>query len=489
MLVVFEHERRHEGFVAMAALLALCASCAGFDHNATGGDASGRQTMLQGMNIEGTGGTPNAPIALDAGQRVNTTPTWREIGGRKSLGTTPLPCDVNAVLTTSCQGCHAADPGLLAPMALVSYEDMIAPAISDPTRPVHALAKLRTHATDTPMPPLGSRRLTAEELATLDAFIDGGARPGTDPSCRTAGVQDAGADADVVEPDDIGECYAFQAHDSATPGDKTPFQLPNGERYACFYFSVPWPENSQAVVLRSLDTPRTHHWQLYHVLESYTDGSVTRDAENCGFDLRDVLGVYSHSDEREQRMPPDVGLQLPPPTAEHGLLLEIHYYNPGETVGDNTGVEVCTAKTRRLHDATISVLGSGDFTIPPGQALDASGTCTPLTDQNINVFRSYPHMHARGVRMETWIERAAGKRDLLIDTPFDFNNQKMYDVAAQVYPGDSLTTTCHFFNDTDRSIATGFDANEEMCNQFLYYWPAGALASGVVDGVPVPCLL
>ena len=85
---------------------------------------------------------------------------------------------------------------------------------------------------------------------------------------------------------------------------------------------MPWPEDSQAVVLRSLDTPLTHHWQLYHTVESHEDGQTTRRAADCGFDLREALGVYSHSEERDQYMPAGVGLQLPPPGQGHGLLLQ-----------------------------------------------------------------------------------------------------------------------------------------------------------------------
>ena len=180
-------------------------------------------------------------------------------------------------------------------------------------------------------------------------------------------------------PDDIGECYRFQAHDRPVPGDTTPFQVENGEFYSCFFFAVPWPEGSQAVMLRSLDSKLTHHWQLYHTIERYEDGQTTRRAADCGFNLREALGVYSHSEEREQHMPEGVGLQLPPPTGEHGILLEVHYWNPNEPVADTSGVEVCIAKTPRPNTAGVAVLGAAYFTLPPGEQTTVSSTARPRT--------------------------------------------------------------------------------------------------------------
>src|SRR5262249_19703571 len=159
----------------------------------------------------------------------------------------PLPCALDQVLATSCRGCHAADPGLLAPMALVSYEDVVAPAVSDPQRQVFELMKQRVHATSSPMPPSGSRRLTRDELATLDGFLERGPYPGGEvcpgSSSQAAMPAQSARSSIASAADGAGAdetCYRVQAHDVPVAGDQTPFQLPSGERYACFYFSVPW---------------------------------------------------------------------------------------------------------------------------------------------------------------------------------------------------------------------------------------------------------
>ncbi|HMI91283.1 MAG TPA: hypothetical protein VK509_07965 [Polyangiales bacterium] len=408
--------------------------------------------------------------------------------GRPSLGDTPLPCELERVVATSCRGCHAREPGPLAPMALVSYEDLTAPAISDPSVSVYELAKRRVHDSAAPMPPPPSRRLTGDELTLLDSFFDAAPEADPGPGCDDGitldpdmPVPDSGA------PDDLGACYQVRAHDLEVAGDQTPFRVANGEFYSCFYFDVPWAGSSQAVTIRSLDTPRVHHWQLYHVIEPHEDGQIIRRASDCGYDLREALGVYSHSEEREQRMPEGVGLALPAPGGEHGLLLEIHYYNTGEETPDDTGVEICTAKTPREHVAGIAGLGPSFFVLPPGKETSVSSVCTPPGNEDIHVFRSFPHMHSWGVHMETAIARADGSSDVMLDVPFDFNNQVMVDTPVVVHPGDRLNTRCDYVNDSARTIYSGFSVDSEMCNHFVYAWPVGAISNGTVNGIPTFC--
>jgi hypothetical protein len=57
-----------------------------------------------------------------------------------------------------------------------------------------------------------------------------------------------------------------------------------------------------------------------------------------------------------------------------------------------------------------------------------------------------------------------------------------------VRPGDRLLMDCQYFNDTGRTLVQGFTSDEEMCNQFVYAWPAGALGA-VGSGSDLPCVL
>jgi hypothetical protein len=76
-----------------------------------------------------------------------------------------------------------------------------------------------------------------------------------------------------------------------------------------------------------------------------------------------------------------------------------------------------------------------------------------------------PHMHARGVRLDMIVERADGSRETLIDVPYDFTNQITYETDMVLKPGDSLVTTCHYQNDTNRVIMEGSSTEEEIVHE------------------------
>lgn len=92
-------------------------------------------------------------------------------------GTTPtttstdLPCDVAQVLS-NCTSCHSSPPTGGAPMSLVSYADLKAPAPSDATKTVAEMCVTRMQSTTAPMPPGGGASQT--DVATLQSWISVG---------------------------------------------------------------------------------------------------------------------------------------------------------------------------------------------------------------------------------------------------------------------------------------------------------------------------
>jgi len=86
-------------------------------------------------------------------------------------------------------------------------------------------------------------------------------------------------------------------------------------------------------------------------------------------------------------------------------------------------------------------------------------------------------MHRRGRHLKTVIHRAQGGQDILIDEPFDFEHQVMYDTPAVVYPGDRLETPCTF--EQEGGVATfGSGTHNEMCYNFVVAYPHGAMSTG-----------
>jgi hypothetical protein len=89
-------------------------------------------------------------------------------------GTGPL-CDVLALLRAKCQSCHSNPPSPRSvPMSLVTYADLVAPAVSDPTKTTAAMCVERMQNTVTPMPPAPAAPATAADVAVMQAWIDAG---------------------------------------------------------------------------------------------------------------------------------------------------------------------------------------------------------------------------------------------------------------------------------------------------------------------------
>lgn len=414
----------------------------------------------------GTGGTGVSPSA-----------------GRASMGTSAMPCDVDEAVRRNCQSCHAAQPLAGVPMALVSWEDFQTPAVSNPSLKVYQLSDMRVHNATAPMPP-APQVLAVEDKSALELWLAGGAPVGTDPSCAPGGNTDP---PDAGLPPDV-ECYDLLAHN----GDKsTPYQV-SGEDYVNFFFDAPWPEGAQGVSFESVfdDHPEViHHWLLYleppPLFDVATDGVVTPGSSGAHIASTLIAG-WAPGGNNGMNLPPDVGMDIN--GGSRRLAVEIHFYT-NTPVQSRSGVRVCTTSTPRPNVATVSWLGTESISVPAGQTGTATGQCVPSSQQPIHILRSWPHMHKIGRHMTTVINRSGGGTEMLVDEPFNFNTQISYDTPAVIMPGDTLTTTCTFQNDTNGTVIYGTHTDNEMCFNFVTAWPAGALVGGMAkNGAQNPCM-
>ena len=437
------------------------------DHAQTQQDtASDAGRDVSAQPLDAAAPATNAPQAAKAPQEAPTKL------GREALGTSPLPCELRSVLETSCQSCHGREPGGLAPMALTSREDLLAPAISQPMRRVYELVKERIHSDKAPMPPASSRRLTSAELATLDNALDAEIAAGPEKCEGTLARQAMYPDPD---PSEIEQCYPMHVYEAGNV--KKPFRVTPGERYACFSFDIPWQENAQAVSIRIQRSRLVHHWGLFDGL--LPEGTVLVTEGDCGLGAETLYAAGSISPEDVINTPPSVGTLMPAKSSGKRMQLSVHYSNMGEEAVDDTfGVDICIARTPREHTAEPQTVGTFELSLPPHQATEIVRHCKPKYDGEIHLIQIVPHMHTRATRYSLVIERTNGSREPLLDVPFDANNQITYALDSVLKTGDSLTTTCYFQNDTDRTIIWGTSSNDEMCGANITAWPAGSLSNG-----------
>jgi hypothetical protein len=446
----------------------------------------------------GNGGT--VPDPMD-GRSDSPGPAGGSAGGTGGMPSASegIPCDVEAILVERCQHCHGQALASGATMPLVTWDDLHGAAPSDATKRVYESIQERVRREGYgAMPPDVRDRLSDAELAMFDAWVAEGAPKVGRQACSPPGSGDgpqggAGGSPDF-EDDEHVECVELRAHGQQTAGDTTPFNVPSGEGYWCFEFSAPWQEAVQGIRAESIieNSAVVHHWLLYEVHNPLTVDGTFSSCVGTHPDASLLAGWAPGGGDLI--MPENVGLQIPyGPQGRYRL--ELHYYNPGAETADNSGVRLCATDKPREHLAGVTWLGTeqlGQF-IPgltgAGQSVGQilanretkfTGLCHPArqglgADENIHILLSWPHMHKLGTYMNTTIIRADGTREVLHDGAFNFEFQISYETPAVIRPGDRLETTCTFNNTTNRNVGFGTATEDEMCYNFVWAYPAGAL--------------
>lgn len=408
----------------------------------------------------GTGGgqtspSGGGPAPVDGGSGTSVS------GGSGSVSSAGggLPCDVKAVIEKNCASCHGSEPKFGAPMALVRAADFRA-AAPGTTASVGQRLLARIADDQRPMPPPPNDRLSAGDRQVLEQWIESGAPAGSCSSTNAGAGAGSADDAGDPLPSDV-TCYNVTARASAA-GDK--YNVPTTpDLYQCFDYNLPWgAKKVQVVRVRPIiDNDKVlHHWNLYNVPTSLTDG---KNGSCSGAHPNAALVSGWAPGGKTLALEDDVGLRVEP----GGFSLEMHYNN-GVGAGqlDASGAEVCVTEKLRPKEAAVHWLGTQAL-----NKLTATGTCAPINAAPVTIISSSPHMHLQGRHMKTVINRKGGGTEVLIDKPFDFNTQISYPTPAVINPGDTLSTTCTFATPTPFGQGT----NEEMCYNFVLAYPAGQL--------------
>ncbi|MDB4973303.1 MAG: hypothetical protein JWN48_1644 [Myxococcaceae bacterium] len=426
----------------------------------------------------------------------DVSPTMDDAGASSAALRGEMPCEIKPIVDKYCSTCHGVVPTGGAPMSLVSAADF--QAIASNGKYVHARVLEKLVDKVAPMPPVARPQPSADELAALRRWLEGGAQKSAEATCApVVAASDAGTAQYLPPTVPDSECemiVELRTHGGQTLPDTSKFPV-NGldEHYQCFYFEVPWPTKMHILKFEPLiDNARVlHHWLLY---QESTIQSPNGSNVRCGGSHPTAAlltgwapGGFGAS------MPPDVGLQTANgPTTQFNL--EVHYNNAtsSDVQPDASGVRICATSKLRKNEAAAHWLGTELIANLPGQIGTASSTCNPK--QTAHILSVSPHMHRTGKHMTTSITRADGGVEMLTDRPFDFNDQQIYPVGGAageviVGPGDKLDTVCTYENDTKSLITFGSLTSQEMCYDFVVAWPAGALGTGggIVDG-PNRCM-
>lgn len=390
---------------------------------------------------------------------------------------TPLPCDVDAVLAQSCRECHGATPAFGAPMPLVTWEDLNAPAKSNASKKVFELVGTRIHDDANPMPQAPKPRLTAKEMKTLDDWIAQGAGKGA----STCAPPDGGMDM----PDVTNAACTPDVHLSG--GTWTMPQI--DDIYTCYGVDVPVDGQKQIIAIK----PRVDNKKIVHHIVLYAaPNSVSSTPAQCAaFGMVTWPFVYAWAPGiGDFELPKEAGF---PMSGTMHYVVQVHYNNIGKLTGqtDNSGFDLCTTKDLRPNDADVVAFGTNNFSIPAHGTLDVSCKYTlPTTLDGRTTFATFLHMHKIGTQISNTITQ--GGMDVVLgnDPNYSFEAQQWATLnpQRQFHTGDVVTTRCVWNNTTDANVKWGENTEQEMCFAFAAYYPKANLLSWALPAYTSQCV-
>jgi hypothetical protein len=386
-------------------------------------------------------GVPSLSVGVALFGLVSAGPALA--GGQGEPGAT-FSRDIAPILQRSCQSCHR--PGAMAPMALLTYEEV---------RPWASAIKRRTATRE--MPPWFIERnvgvqkfkddpsLTDVEIAKIARWVDGGAPRGNPADAPPPREFPAGGDWSFGKPDLVFSSPVrtikaveadFQGDIGVTPTGLTEDRYVKAVEVREVRLSEKAVEGAAAGTQRAaLNISTIHH----ATIGARTDFDPTSEfptsvSVNGAFNLVHELG------QNATIYPDDLGILLP---ANSVLTWRMHTHANGK----ETQVRIDLAF--KLHPKgykpkhvvmTAAGLANNDLDIPAGDdnvRMDAfSVLTTPARMLNFE-----PHMHASGKRMCVEAILPSGVRQTLNCAAYNHNWVKIYlyeDDAAPLLPANTI---------------------------------------------------
>ena len=248
------------------------------------------------------------------------------------------------------------------------------------------------------------------------------------------------------------------------------------EQYFCVFTTL--EEDLWISEFRPIQPPGTHHVTLGYIEPGPPDGVIEAGDPNApfqctGISLGDNLAYGAVYNTPGFVMPEGVAALIP---AGKQLLLSVHVFNGTQDVLEGrTGIEIVRSEpVDAAHQAEMIFAANAFIQVAPGASTFTS-SCTMAADATI--LSLLHHMHLTGVHQKTTLVKANGDRTVLLDEPFNFQEQliDVLEPPLQVVAGDQLEVECQFENPTSQTFTFGESTGEsEMCLTAFYRYPAVA---------------
>jgi hypothetical protein len=366
--------------------------------------------------------------------------------------------DVAPILYKNCAECHRA--GEIAPMSLITYKE---------ARPWARSIKEKVLVRE--MPPwhadprhgqfLNDRRLSQQDVDTIVAWVDQGAKEG--------------------EPGDL----------PAPP--KYPDGWNIGKPDAVFYLPEEYPVPADGVV----------EYKYFTVDTKFTEDKWIQAAEirpgNRGVVHHVIVFVQNGADrkllvgyapgEQPALISKGLGKKIP---AGSKLVFQVHYTPNGTAAKDRSYVGLVFTKQRPKNELMTRPILNARFAIPPGDPnyrVESSYTFT----EDGQIHSLMPHMHLRGKDFEYRVTFPDGSSKVILSVPrYDFAWQSYYVLKEPVRAPKGTRVDCvaHFDNssknkynpDPTKEVRWGDQTWEEMMIGWMSYTLDKNMAGGEAGG-------
>lgn len=358
--------------------------------------------------------------------------------------------DVLPILQENCQTCHRPSgtnlSGMIAPMSFMTYEEV---------RPwSKAIVKA---VTEKVMPPWDAspefhgvfrneRTLTDEEIATIAAWVQQGAKRGN-PDDAPAPISFPETGWNFGEPDlvvDFPEPFFVKDEIEDLYENITTIlsdeQLPEDR----WIRSIEFKPGSEIV---------------HHIIGHATS------KEHAGDTTRGMLGGNAPGADQSE-WPAGYGIFLPKGSA---ITFAMHYHKePGPGTGrwdsSQIGMQFHPKDMKVTHPVTIFPISYGAFEIPPHHKNWKVGSSHTFEEDTV-LLSMLPHMHLRGTKAKYTAFYPDGTSELLLDVPnWDFNWQTGYDLAEpKTLPAGTRVEMEFWYNNSEEQAAlAGFNPNQAI---------------------------
>ena len=387
-----------------------------------------------------------------------------------AAGSVTFQKDVVPILQKHCQGCHR--PGEIAPFSLLTYPEarpwakaMKAAILTEQMPPWFADPKYGHFAND--------RRLSAEEVKTLVAWVDGGAVEGDKKDAPPPLTFQDGWN---IKPDMIIEMPKdFQVAAKGTIN------------YQNIRVKVNFPEDMWVVAaemragnpkvvhhMRAIVLPPTATWMAKAVPGvAYEEGSEGMGGAKGGTDL---LGKYNPGLGAQQFDVEDAAKFIPKGS---DIVFNLHYTSVGTPQTDRSKVGLVFAKhpPKRRYWMSPGTPAAFNLVIPAGDNNAEVVSEVTIGVDHAELVYIQPHMHLRGKDYELRAIYPTGESEIVFKGKWNFDWQVGYQLAKPlpVPKGTRLLAIAHYDNsinnkfnpDPTKTILWGDQNWDEMQSGFL----------------------